>query len=59
LVIEQVSQNAPHFTVFLMVVVQKLQFLNNSNIIHLISARQASLKEKENYRENIRQIFGA
>jgi uncharacterized DUF497 family protein len=28
-------------------------------IIHLISARQASPKEKENYRENIRQIFGA
>jgi uncharacterized DUF497 family protein len=30
-----------------------------NNIIHLISARQASLKEKEDYRENIRQIFGA
>jgi uncharacterized DUF497 family protein len=28
-------------------------------IIHLISARQASHKEKEDYRENIRQIFGA
>jgi uncharacterized DUF497 family protein len=30
-----------------------------SHIIHLISARQASPKEKEDYRENIRQIFGA
>jgi uncharacterized DUF497 family protein len=27
-------------------------------IIRLISARQASPKEKEDYRENIRQIFG-
>jgi uncharacterized DUF497 family protein len=30
-----------------------------NNIIHLISARQASPREKEDYRENIRQIFGA
>jgi uncharacterized DUF497 family protein len=29
------------------------------NTIHLISARQATRKEKEDYRENIRQIFGA
>jgi uncharacterized DUF497 family protein len=29
------------------------------NIIHLISAREASPKEKEGYRENISQIFGA
>jgi uncharacterized DUF497 family protein len=28
-------------------------------IIRLISARQASPREKEDYRENIRQIFGA
>jgi uncharacterized DUF497 family protein len=28
------------------------------NKIHLISAREASPKEKESYRENIRQIFG-
>jgi uncharacterized DUF497 family protein len=28
-------------------------------IIRLVSARQASRKEKEDYRENIRQIFGA
>jgi uncharacterized DUF497 family protein len=29
------------------------------NIVHFISARQASPKEKEDYRENVRQIFGA
>jgi uncharacterized DUF497 family protein len=29
-----------------------------SNKIRLISAREASFKEKEDYRENIRQIFG-
>jgi uncharacterized DUF497 family protein len=29
------------------------------NKINLISAREASPKEKENYRENISQIFGA
>jgi uncharacterized DUF497 family protein len=28
-------------------------------IIRLVSARQARCKEKEDYRENIRQIFGA
>jgi uncharacterized DUF497 family protein len=30
-----------------------------NNKIELISARQTSRKEKEDYRENIRQIFGA
>jgi uncharacterized DUF497 family protein len=35
-------------------------FVEQQNqIIHLISVRQASPKEKEDYRENIRQIFGA
>jgi uncharacterized DUF497 family protein len=29
------------------------------NQIHLISAREASNREKEGYRENISQIFGA
>ena len=31
----------------------------NENIVRIISAREASRKEKENYRENIGSIFGA
>jgi len=29
------------------------------NVIRLISVREATKKEKEDYRENIRRIFGA
>jgi len=29
------------------------------NVVRLISAREASKKEKEDYRENIHQIFGS
>ena len=31
----------------------------SENVVRLISAREASRKEKEHYRENINRIFGA